>query len=53
MQQQHIKYDLGQVKRGSTVVVTLDKQANVQLRSQISLLRRTNEEVPGEHPGAP
>lgn len=28
---QHVKYDLGQVKRGSTVVVTLDKQANVQL----------------------
>lgn len=26
-----MKYDLGQVKRGSTVVVTLDKQANVQL----------------------
>ncbi|MDR6689978.1 hypothetical protein J2X55_000877 [Microbacterium sp. 1154] len=28
---QHVKYDLGQIKRGSTVVVTLDKQANVQL----------------------
>lgn len=28
---QHVKYDLGQVKRGSTVVVTLDKQANVLL----------------------
>ena len=28
---QHVKYDLGQLKRGSTVVVTLDKQANVQL----------------------
>lgn len=28
---QHVKYDLGQVKRGLTVVVTLDKQANVQL----------------------
>lgn len=28
---QHVKYDLGQVKRGSTVIVTLDKQANVQL----------------------
>lgn len=28
---QHVKYDLGQVKRGSTVLVTLDKQANVQL----------------------
>lgn len=28
---EHVKYDLGQVKRGSTVVVTLDKQANVQL----------------------
>lgn len=28
---QHVKYDLGHVKRGSTVVVTLDKQANVQL----------------------
>jgi len=27
----HVKYDLGQVKRGSTVVVTLDKQANVLL----------------------
>lgn len=28
---QHAKYDLGQVKRGSTVVVKLGKQANVQL----------------------
>ena len=28
---QHIKYDLGQVKRGSVVIVTLDKQANVLL----------------------
>lgn len=28
---EHVKYDLGQVRRGSTVVVTLDKQANVQL----------------------
>lgn len=28
---QHVKYDLGRVKRGSTVVVTLDKQANVLL----------------------
>jgi len=28
---QHVKYDLGQVKRGSTIVVTLDRQANVQL----------------------
>jgi hypothetical protein len=28
---QHVKYDLGQVKRGLTVVVTLDKPANVQL----------------------
>jgi len=27
----YMKYDLGQAKRGSTVVVTLDKQANVQL----------------------
>jgi len=28
---QHIKRDLGQVKKGATVVVTLDKQANVLL----------------------
>lgn len=28
---QHIKHGLGRVKRGSTAVVTLDKQANVQL----------------------
>lgn len=28
---QHLKYDLGTVKRGSTVVVTLKNQANVQL----------------------
>jgi len=38
---QHVKYDLGRVKRGSTVVVTLDKQANVQLmdRSNYSTIR--------------
>lgn len=28
---EHVKYDLGQLKRGSTVVVTLNKQANVLL----------------------
>ncbi|MGX6447166.1 DUF1883 domain-containing protein [Patulibacter sp. S7RM1-6] len=28
---QHVKYDLGQVKRGSTVVVTLKSRANVML----------------------
>lgn len=28
---EHIKYDLGQVDRGSTAVVTLDIQANVLL----------------------
>lgn len=28
---QHLYYDLGQLKRGATAVVTLDKQANVQL----------------------
>jgi Domain of unknown function (DUF1883) len=28
---QHLYYDLGQQKKGATAVVTLDKQANVQL----------------------
>lgn len=28
---EHVKYDLGQLVQGSTVVVTLDKQANVRL----------------------
>lgn len=28
---EHVKYDLGQLAQGSTVVVKLDKQANVRL----------------------
>ena len=28
---EHLRYDLGSLKKGSTVVVTLNNQANVQL----------------------
>lgn len=37
-----MKYDLGQVKRGSTVVVTLDKQANVQLMDRSNYSNYSN-----------
>ncbi|MDQ1250041.1 MAG: hypothetical protein QG597_4418, partial [Actinomycetota bacterium] len=30
-QMEHLRYDLGSLKKGSTVVVTLQNQANVQL----------------------
>ena len=45
---QHVKYDLGQVKRGSTVVVTLDKQANVLLMDWILRLLRAGVPLGGE-----
>lgn len=31
---QHLRYDLGNLKKGSTVVVTLKNQANVQLMTR-------------------
>lgn len=39
---QHVKYDLGHVKRGSTVVVTLDKQANVLLMDRTNYSNYAN-----------
>jgi hypothetical protein len=33
---QHLSYDLGQQKKGATAVVTLDKQANVQLMTEVT-----------------
>lgn len=44
---EHLKADLGQLKRGSTVVVTLDKQANVLLMDASNY--RTYSQARGGH----
>ena len=57
---EHLRYDLGSLKRGSTVVVTLKNQANVQLmtrtdygrlqgRTTLPIPRRTGHSIPIPH----